>query len=126
MARVCLEPLHTLVHAPGLNRAKQEYDRDVIPQNIIAKPPSAELRPDQKDSDSLPEYEVLDVVLELYIEKQYSEDEIVNEGYDRALVKRIIRMVNINEYKRYQTPPILRISSKAFGVGRRIPIVGKY
>lgn len=99
---------------------------ELIPENIISKPPSAELRPDQRDSDSLPEYELLDKVLQLYIEKQWSADQIAAEGYDPELVKKIVRMVNVNEYKRYQTPPILRISSKAFGVGRRIPIVGRY
>lgn len=101
-------------------------DRELIPENIICKPPSAELRPGQKDSDSLPDYALLDKVLQLYIEKQWSADQIAAEGYDPALVKKIVRMVNVNEYKRYQTPPILRISSKAFGVGRRIPIVGRY
>ena len=100
--------------------------QEIIPHNIIVKPPSAELRPDQRDSDSLPEYELLDKVLELYIEKQYSADQIIKEGFDRAVVDRIVRMVNSNEYKRYQTPPILRISSKAFGIGRRLPIVGRY
>lgn len=99
---------------------------EIIPVNIINKPPSAELRPGQKDSDSLPEYELLDKVLELYIEKQYSSDQIIREGFEKTIVERIVRMVNSNEYKRYQTPPILRISSKAFGVGRRLPIVGRY
>lgn len=99
---------------------------EIIPGNIISKPPSAELRPEQLDSDSLPEYELLDEILELYIEKQLSAGQIQEEGFDRTVVERTIRMVNINEYKRYQTPPILRISSKAFGVGRRIPIVGRY
>ncbi len=100
--------------------------REIIPENIITKPPSAELRPGQKDSDSLPDYDVLDTILELYIEKRYSAEQIIQEGFDRQLTERIIRMVNTSEYKRYQTPPILRISSKAFGVGRRIPIVGRY
>ncbi|MDT8431437.1 MAG: NAD+ synthase [Bacteroidales bacterium] len=101
-------------------------DREIIPQNIIDKPPSAELRPDQKDADSLPEYEILDSILELYIGKQWPEEQIAREGFEPDLVKKVIRMVNMSEYKRYQTPPILRISSKAFGVGRRIPIVGRY
>lgn len=98
----------------------------VIPENIITKPPSAELRPDQKDSDSLPEYDILDEVLKQYIEERKGPDEIIAMGYDEALVKRILRLVNINEFKRYQTPPALRVSSKAFGMGRRMPIVGKY
>lgn len=99
---------------------------EVIPRNIITKPPSAELRPDQKDSDSLPDYAILDEVLYQYIEHRKGPKEIVALGYDEALVKRILRLVNINEYKRYQTPPILRVSPKAFGMGRRMPIVGKY
>ncbi|HKK61929.1 MAG TPA: NAD+ synthase, partial [Bacteroidales bacterium] len=101
-------------------------EKEIIPQNIIAKPPSAELKPDQKDSDSLPDYDTLDEILDLYIEKQIVSDQIIEMGYDKTIVNKITRLVNINEYKRYQTPPILRISSKAFGIGRRIPIVGKY
>jgi len=101
-------------------------DTEIIPENIINKPPSAELRPDQKDSDSLPEYDILDKVLEEYIEHQKTENEIVSMGFEPAVVSRIIRLVNTNEYKRYQTPPILRISSKAFGGGRRLPLVAKY
>ena len=99
---------------------------EVIPQNTITKPPSAELRPDQKDSDSLPEYDLLDKVLYNYIELKKSADEIVEHGLPRAVVEKTIRMVNLNEYKRYQTPPILRVSSKAFGSGRRMPLVAKY
>ncbi|MEA3462028.1 MAG: NAD+ synthase [Bacteroidota bacterium] len=101
-------------------------DKEVIPANIISKPPSAELRPDQKDSDSLPPYEELDQILEAYIEKQAPLEKATEMGYDPELVNRIIRMVNQNEYKRYQTPPILRISSKAFGIGRRLPLVARY
>lgn len=99
---------------------------EIIPENIIAKAPSAELRPDQKDSDSLPEYDILDEILIEYIENRKGPDEIVAMGHDEALVNRILRLVNLNEYKRYQTPPILRVSRKAFGMGRRVPIVGKY
>lgn len=97
---------------------------EVIPENIITKPPSAELRPDQKDTDSLPDYDILDGILFEYIEKQKAPEQI--EGFDPELVKEIIRKVNFNEYKRFQTPPILRISSKAFGEGRKIPLVAKY
>jgi NAD+ synthase (glutamine-hydrolysing) len=100
--------------------------KEVIPASTIAKPPSAELRPGQKDSDSLPEYNVLDQVLHYYIEDQLSSSEIVKFGLDKSLVDRVIQLVNRNEYKRFQTPPILRISSKAFGIGRRVPIVAKY
>jgi NAD+ synthase (glutamine-hydrolysing) len=100
--------------------------KPMIPENIIAKAPSAELRPDQKDTDSLPPYEVLDQMLEAYIEKQLPQEKLLAMGFDPSLVKRIIALVNQNEYKRYQTPPILRISSKAFGIGRRLPLVAKY
>ena len=99
---------------------------EVIPRNIITKPPSAELRPDQKDSDSLPDYVILDKILHLYIEQRLGPNEIVSEGFDEALVTKVLRLVNMNEYKRFQTPPILRVSPKAFGMGRRMPIVGKY
>ena len=99
---------------------------EIIPDNIITKPPSAELRPDQFDSDSLPDYDILDTILFEYIENRQSPADLIEKGFDEALVKRILRMVNMNEYKRHQTPPILRISSKAFGMGRRMPIVGKY
>ncbi len=101
-------------------------DAEIIPQNIIDKAPSAELRPDQKDSDSLPDYAILDKILYHYIEESQDPDEIIAKGYDKTLVLRILRMVNTNEYKRHQTPPILRVSNKAFGSGRRMPIVGKY
>lgn len=101
-------------------------DQEIIPVNSIVKPPSAELRPGQKDSDSLPEYDILDRILFHYIEEKKSAPEIIALGFDADLVNRIIRMVNIAEFKRYQTPPILRVSPKAFGMGRRMPIVGKY
>lgn len=101
-------------------------DKEVIPENSLTKPPSAELRPGQKDSDSLPPYDVLDLVLFEYIENRKGPKEIISMGYDKALVERILRLVNINEFKREQTPPVLRISAKAFGMGRRMPIVGKY
>lgn len=99
---------------------------EIIPNNIIIKAPSAELRPDQKDSDSLPDYDLLDKVLYQYIEQQKGPDEIKQMGFDDELVDRILKMVNKNEYKRNQFCPIIRISPKAFGVGRRMPIVGKY
>jgi NAD+ synthase (glutamine-hydrolysing) len=99
---------------------------EIIPRNIIDKAPSAELRPDQKDSDSLPEYDVLDKVLYQYIEKRQGPKEIIGMGIDEQLVKRVLKLVNANEYKRNQFCPIIRVSCKAFGVGRRVPIVGKY
>jgi NAD+ synthase (glutamine-hydrolysing) len=101
-------------------------EKEIIPENIITKPPSAELRPDQKDSDSLPDYFILDEILYQYIEMRKGPQEIIDMGFDEVLVKRVLKMVNINEYKRYQTPPILRVSSKAFGMGRRMPIVARY
>ncbi len=101
-------------------------DGEVIPRNIITKAPSAELRPGQKDSDSLPEYDILDKVLYQYIEKRQGPRELIAMGFDEALVARILKLVNTNEHKRHQTPPILRVSPKAFGPGRRLPIVGKY
>jgi NAD+ synthase (glutamine-hydrolysing) len=101
-------------------------EKEIIPANIIDKAPSAELRPDQKDSDSLPEYTVLDKILYQYIEREQSPQQIKQRGYDPALVDRILKMVNTNEYKRNQFCPVIRISPKAFGVGRRLPIVAKY
>lgn len=101
-------------------------DREIIPENTIIKPPSAELRPDQKDTDSLPEYNDLDRMLFGYIEMNLSPKEIVDMGFDEKVVNRVIRMVNMNEYKRFQAAPILRVSSKAFGFGRRMPLVAKY
>ncbi len=100
--------------------------REIIPTNIIDKAPSAELRPNQKDSDSLPDYAVLDQILYQYIEKRQGPAEIKALGFNAALVDRTLKMVNTNEYKRNQFCPIIRVSPKAFGVGRRVPIVGKY
>ena len=101
-------------------------DREIIPVNTIIKPPSAELRPDQKDSDSLPDYDILDQILFDYIELNLSPAEIIAKGFDEYTVLRTVKMVNNNEYKRFQAPPILRISSKAFGFGRRMPLVARY
>lgn len=101
-------------------------DKEIIPNNIIEKAPSAELRPNQKDSDSLPDYAILDRLLYQYIECQQGPREIIAQGFDAALVARTLKLVNTNEYKRNQFCPIIRVSSKAFGVGRRVPIVGKY
>lgn len=101
-------------------------DAELIPLNSIIKPPSAELRPDQKDSDSLPEYDILDGILYLYIEEKLQFNDIVARGFDQATVAKTISMVNRNEYKRFQTAPILRVSTKAFGLGRRIPLVAEH
>jgi len=99
---------------------------EIIPKNIFTKAPSAELRPEQRDSDSLPEYAILDPILYQYIERRQGPKEIIAMGSDAALVARILKMVNTNEYKRNQFCPIIRVSPKAFGIGRRVPIVGKY
>jgi NAD+ synthase (glutamine-hydrolysing) len=99
---------------------------EIIPENIITKKPSAELRPDQFDTDSLPPYEILDEILYLYIEERKGPKELIDMGFDPDLVARILKLVNTNEFKRHQTAPILRVSSKSFGKGRRMPIVGRY
>lgn len=101
-------------------------EKEIIPENTITKLPSAELRPDQFDSDSLPDYSILDSILYQYIELQKPAETMIREGYDRDIVNKVIRMINFNEYKRYQAPPVLRISSKAFGAGRRMPLVARY
>ncbi len=101
-------------------------NREIIPENTITKPPSAELRPNQKDTDSLPEYDILDKILVEYIEGRSSSAAIIKMGFDEKTVRRVIKLINSAEHKRYQTPPILRVSPKAFGMGRRMPIVGKY
>ena len=107
--------------AKFINRTKE-----IIPEHIITKPPSAELRPGQKDTDSLPDYSILDKILYQYIERRQGPREIISMGLDPAVVARTLKLVNTNEYKRNQFCPIIRVSSKAFGVGRRMPIVGKY
>ncbi len=116
------------VYKTQVYQLSQYINKDgiVIPENSIVKPPSAELRPGQKDSDSLPDYDTLDKILFQYIELKQSSSAIIAQGYDEGLVRRIIKMVNNAEFKRYQTPPILRVSPKAFGMGRRMPLVGKY
>jgi NAD+ synthase (glutamine-hydrolysing) len=98
----------------------------VIPENTITKAPSAELRPDQKDSDSLPEYNVLDAILHRYVELEMSSKEIIADGFDEVLVQRVIKLVVGSEFKRFQSPPILRVTRKAFGVGRAMPLVAKH
>ncbi len=101
-------------------------EQEIVPENILTKEPSAELRPDQKDSDSLPPYEILDQILYLYIEEMNGPNQIVAKGFDKILVQKILKMVNMNEWKRWQAPPVLRVSKKSFGPGRRVPISGKY
>ncbi|QQR90386.1 MAG: NAD+ synthase [Myxococcales bacterium] len=107
-------------------KLNEREGRDVIPERVLLKEPSAELRPDQKDSDSLPPYEVLDPILEMFVENGLSADEIVAKGFDAVTVKRIVSMVRLNEYKRRQMPPGLIVTTKAFGPGRRYPIAQGY
>jgi NAD+ synthetase len=113
----------TLVYAISrhINR-----DGEVIPESTLTKPPSAELRPDQKDEDSLPPYEVLDAILEAYVERHASMAEIIAEGFERAAVEQVVALIDRNEYKRRQAAPGIKITSKAFGTGRRYPIVADY
>jgi NAD+ synthase (glutamine-hydrolysing) len=99
---------------------------EVIPAQVIEREPSAELRPDQKDTDSLPAYEVLDAILEAFIEEDLSVDEIVARGFDRNVVGRVLDMVKRNEYKRRQAPPGVRVSRRAFGRDWRYPITNGY
>jgi NAD+ synthetase len=101
-------------------------EREVIPKATIEKPPSAELRPDQKDEDSLPPYDVLDAILERYVVESESVDQIITAGFEKKLVSRIARLIDLNEYKRRQAAPGLKVTSKAFGVGRRIPVAQRY
>ncbi len=101
-------------------------DKEIIPENTITKPPSAELRPGQKDTDSLPEYELLDRILFNYIELNLSPEEIEAKGFDKKIVEKVIKLVAISEFKRFQSAPVLHISTKAFGLGRKMPLVKKY
>jgi NAD+ synthase (glutamine-hydrolysing) len=108
-----------------LCRQRNERGR-VIPESILTKSPSAELAPDQRDTDSLPEYEVLDAILAAYVERDYSAAEIAALGHDDDTVRRVIEMVDRNEYKRRQAPPGPKITGKAFGKDRRLPITNRY
>ena len=105
---------------------KNAQGREVIPERIITRPPSAELRPDQKDQDSLPPYEVLDAILERYMEDDQSIEQIVAAGFDPADVERVTRLIKINEYKRRQAPVGIRITHRAFGRDWRYPITSKF
>ena len=104
----------------------EKAGKELIPENSITKPPSAELRPDQLDQDSLPDYDILDAILEKYVENHMSYDEIVAEGFDAAVVRKVIRLVDNNEYKRRQAAPGIKITPRAFGRDRRMPIVNRY
>jgi NAD+ synthase (glutamine-hydrolysing) len=99
---------------------------EVIPENVFTRPPTAELRPDQKDTDSLPDYPVLDAILAAYVEDDASVEEIVADGYDRETVEHVVRLVHRNEYKRRQAPPGVKVTAKAFGRDRRYPITSGF
>jgi NAD+ synthase (glutamine-hydrolysing) len=101
-------------------------DQPAIPQTVIVKPPSAELRPDQKDTDSLPPYEILDPILQAYAENDRSFEEILAMGFERQTVERVMRLVDVSEYKRRQAPPGVKITTRAFGRDRRLPITNRY
>lgn len=104
----------------------QKADTEIIPQSIIKRPPSAELRPDQKDTDSLPDYDTLDAILKSYIELNHSAKDLIEAGFDENTVRRVIRLVDRNEYKRRQSPPGIKITPRAFGKDRRMPITNRY
>ena len=101
-------------------------DKEMIPQAIIERPPTAELKPNQTDQDSLPPYEVLDAILEGYVEKHWSVERLIEEGYEAEVVRQVVRKVDSNEYKRNQAAPGLKVTAKAFGSGRRNPIAQKF
>jgi len=101
-------------------------DKEIIPQSILEKAPSAELRENQKDQDTLPPYEILDQIIERYVELKMSAEDIINDGFDSSIVYNVLRTIDKNEYKRKQAPIGLKVTSKAFGVGRRIPIVQRF
>ena len=107
-------------------RVNDRAGREIVPDSTLTKPPSAELRPDQRDDQSLPPYDVLDAVLKLYVEDDRTAAEIIAHGFDESLVRRIVRLVDNNEYKRRQLPPGVRVTSKAFGKDRRLPITNAY
>ncbi len=122
---VLKDVLKTLVYELCLYR-NSSSEKPVIPQEVIDKPPSAELRPGQKDADSLPPYDVLDPILKAYVEDDRSFEEMLAMGFERATVERVMRLVDISEYKRRQAPPGVKITTRAFGRDRRLPIVNKY
>jgi len=104
----------------------RRYGREVVSESVLTKPPSAELRPDQRDDQSLPPYEVLDPIVLAYVEDDRTASEIVDMGFDEAVVRRVCRLIDLNEYKRRQCPPGVRVTPKAFGKDRRLPITNGY
>ena len=117
--------LKTLVYRLA-ERINQLWGRQVIPHDVITRPPTAELRPDQKDSDSLPDYDLLDEILKGYVEEDRSAQQLIESGLPDEVVRKVIRMVDRNEYKRRLCPPGVRITPKAFGKDRRLPITNRY
>ena len=101
-------------------------EREIIPNSSITKPPSAELRPDQCDQDSLPPYDVLDAILDLYVVQGKARADIVAAGFEEVTVRKVLRLIDLSEYKRRQAAPGLKVTTKAFGIGRRMPIAQKY
>jgi NAD+ synthetase len=108
------------------DKSRAGREREIIPRSTIEKPPSAELKPDQKDQDTLPPYDVLDEILRLYVEENLSARDIIAHGFDEKTVRWVQRRVDINEYKREQAAPGIKVTSRAFGVGRRMPIAQRY
>jgi NAD+ synthase (glutamine-hydrolysing) len=115
----------TLVYALASDR-NDRAGRAIVPERVLSKPPSAELRPDQRDDESLPPYEVLDPIVEAYVEDDRTRAELVESGFDPKAVELITRLVDVNEYKRRQSPPGVRVTPKAFGKDRRVPITNAY
>jgi NAD+ synthase (glutamine-hydrolysing) len=116
----------TLVYELAAWRNAQPGGQSPIPERTITKPPSAELRPDQKDTDSLPAYDVLDPIIEAYVEFDMGVDDMVGGGFERSIVERVVQMIDRNEYKRRQAAPGVKITPKAFGRDRRMPITNRY
>jgi NAD+ synthase (glutamine-hydrolysing) len=108
-------------------RWRNEHEgRELVPASVLDRAPSAELRYEQRDADSLPPYEVLDPILEAYVEQDLDAEEIERQGFERADVERVLRLVDLAEYKRRQAPPGVRVSTKAFGRDRRLPITNRF
>jgi NAD+ synthase (glutamine-hydrolysing) len=115
----------TMVYRLVAERARRDPESPV-PESVVTRPPSAELRPDQRDQDSLPPYEVLDAILEGYVEQDLGREQLIARGLPEADIDRVIRLVDLSEYKRRQNPPGIKVTSKAFGRDRRVPIVNRY
>ncbi len=121
-----ISDVHKLLVYELFRYLNRRAGREVVPEGVLTKPPSAELRPDQRDDQSLPPYEVLDPILAAYVEEDRTRADLIADGHDPDLVMRIARLVDVAEYKRRQTPPGVRVSRKAFGKDRRLPITNRY